>query len=343
MTIKEAINKVIDSNNLSHEEALDVATEIMDGQATDAQIAALLVSLRLKGETTDEITGFARAMREKATPIACNRDDVVDSCGTGGDRSGTFNISTLSALVAAGAGCAVAKHGNRAASSRCGSADVLETLGVRIDLNAEQVQKCLQEVGIGFMFAQTFHPALKHAAATRREIGIRTVFNILGPLTNPARVEHMVLGVPSQDIGEKIAAVLHRLGTKHSLVIYGKEGLDEISVSGPTLVWEVSQESLSPSTEISPSTFGYQAGDSADIKGGTPEENAAVLRRILDGERGTLRNAVVMNAAAALIAADITGDFKEGAQLAEEAIDSGRAREKLEGMIKLSQQLGEND
>jgi len=340
--IKEAISTLVAQKSLSFEEAKGAMEEIMDGEATPAQISAFLTALHIKGETPDEIAGLASVMRDKAMPVKVSVP-TIDIVGTGGDNSGSFNISTAAAFVAAGAGLKVAKHGNRAATSKCGSADVLEALGIKIDLTPEKVGECIEKVGIGFMFAQVFHPAMKYAAPVRREIGIRTVFNILGPLTNPARVEHLVLGVPGREIGEKIAAVLHRLGTRHSLVIHGKDGLDEISVSGPTLLWDVKRESVSPLREISPATFGYIEGDNAEIKGGTPRENAAALRRILDGEKGTLRNAVVINAAAALIAGNVTNDFKQAAKLAEEAIDSGRAREKLEGMIALSQRLGEND
>jgi anthranilate phosphoribosyltransferase len=340
--IKEAISTLVANQSLSFEEAKGAMEEIMGGEATSAQVSAFLTALHMKGETPEEIAGLASVMRDKAMPVKVN-GPAIDIVGTGGDGSGSFNISTAAAFVAAGAGLKVAKHGNRAATSKCGSADVLEALGVKIDLSPEEVGECIEKAGIGFMFAQVFHPAMKYAAPVRREIGIRTVFNILGPLTNPARVEHMVLGVPNEEIGEKIAAVLHRLGTEHSLVVYGKEGLDEISISGPTLVWEVKKGSLSPSSEISPKSFGFKQADSREIKGGTPGENAAALRRILNGEKGTLRNAVVINAAAALVAADIVDDLKRGAHLAEEAIDSGRAREKLDGMIALSQRLGKND
>ena len=337
--IKEAINSLVSGNSLSFEQASGAMEEIMSGEATPAQIAAFVTALRIKGETADEIAGLASVMRARATPVKVS-GPTIDIVGTGGDGSGSFNISTAAAFVAAGAGLKVAKHGNRAASSQCGSADVLEALGVKIDLGAEAVAECIETIGIGFMFAPVFHPAMKHAASPRREIGIRTVFNILGPLTNPARPEHMVLGVPSEELGNKIAAVLHRLGTKHSLVVHGRDGMDEISISGSSLVWDVSEDKLSPPYEISPRHFGFKEASLSEIKGGTPEENAGILRRILDGEKGALRNVVVMNAAAALVAGNHAPDFKSGARLAEEAIDSGRAREKLDKLVELSQSLG---
>jgi anthranilate phosphoribosyltransferase len=312
--------------------------EIMSGEATPAQIAAFVTALRMKGETADEIAGLASVMRAKATPVEIS-GPAVDIVGTGGDGSGSFNISTAAAFVAAGAGLKVAKHGNRAASSQCGSADVLEALGVKIDLGPESVAECIESTGIGFMFAPIFHPAMKHAAAPRREIGIRTVFNILGPLTNPARAEYMVLGVPGEELGHKIASVLHRLGTGHSLVVHGRDGLDEISISSRSLVWEINEGKILPPREVAPEDFGFKEASPAEIKGGTPEANARALRRILDGTKDALRDIVVMNAAAALVAANRAKDFKSGARLAEEAIDRGRAREKLDRLIELSQSL----
>jgi anthranilate phosphoribosyltransferase len=340
--ITEAIIILAAQKQLSYEEARGAMEDIMNGLATPAQTGAFLTALHIKGETAEEIAGLASVMREKATPVEVS-GPAIDIVGTGGDGSGSFNISTAAAFVAAGAGLKVAKHGNRAATSQCGSADILEALGVQIDLGPEEVSECIENVGIGFMFAPVFHPAMKHAAPVRREIGIRTVFNILGPLTNPARVEHMVLGVPGEELGNKITNVLFRLGTKHSLVIHGKEGLDEISGSGTSLLWDVREDSISPPDEISPESFGFEKTDIAAIKGGTPQENAAALQRILGGENGALRNVVVMNAAAALIVADITDDLKHGAELAGEAIDSGKAREKLDGLVNLSQRLGKID
>ncbi len=310
----------------------------MGGEAAPAQVGSFLTALRAKGETADEIAGLASVMRAKATPVKISGPSI-DVVGTGGDSSGSFNISTAAAFVVAGAGLKVAKHGNRAMTSKCGSADILEAVGVKIDLSPEGVAECIEKVGIGYMFAQAFHPAMKHAAPVRREIGIRTVFNILGPLTNPAGVEHIMLGVPSEEVGDKIAAVLHRLGIKHGLVVHGKDGLDEISISGKSMIWDVTKKKLSAPYEVSPKSFGYDKADIEEIRGGTPEENGATLLRILDGEKGVLRNIVVMNAAAALLAGNASTELKKAVVMAEESIDSGKAKEKLERLIKLSQTL----
>jgi anthranilate phosphoribosyltransferase len=334
--IKETIGILVAGKDLNFEEAAAVMEEIMTGQASAAQIGAFLTALHIKGETIDEIAGLAGVMREKATPLNITHP-AIDIVGTGGDGSGSFNFSTAAAFVAAGAGIKVAKHGNRAATSSCGSADILEALGVNIDPGPETVADCVEKVGIGFMFAPAFHPAMKHVAPTRRDIGIRTVFNILGPLTNPARVEHIVLGVPSEELGHKIAAVLFRLGTGHSLVVYGQDGLDEISACSRSLIWEVSRDMLSPPYEVSPADFGFHQIDRLEIIGGKPAENASSLRSILDGKKSALRNAVVMNAAMAFIAGDITTDLKHAVKIAQDSIDSGRAREKLEKLITMSQ------
>ena len=336
--IKEAIGTLVSGNSLTMEEAASAMEEIMEGKVTPAQLGAFITALRIKGETADEITGLARVMRAKAIPVPI-AEPVIDVVGTGGDNLNTFNISTAAAFVAAGAGLKVAKHNNRAMSSQCGSADVVEALGVRIDLNAEQVQRCVQEVGIGFMFAPAFHPAMKYAAPPRQEIGIRTVFNILGPLTNPARAEYQVLGVPNEELGEKIACVLHRLGTKHSLVVHGVDGMDEISISGRSLIWDVTEYGVSKPCEICPEDFGFKRGNMTEIKGGTPEENAETLRRILNGEGAAKRDIVVMNAAAALVAGNRASDLREGAHIAEKVIDSGQARAKLDELINLSQNI----
>jgi len=336
--IKEAIATLIERKNLTYEEAYFVMGEIMGGEATPVQIAAFLTALRLKGETADEIAGMAAVMRAKSTPVKIT-GPAIDIVGTGGDGAGSFNVSTAAAFVAAGAGLKVAKHGNRAASSQCGSADVLEALGVKIDLGPAEVAACIERLGIGFMFAPVYHPAMKYAAPVRKEMGIRTVFNILGPLTNPAKVEHIVLGVPSEELGQKIAAVLYRLGVKHALVVHGKDGLDEISISGKSIIWEVTKEKLASPYEVSPKNFGLEKGDTGEIKGGTPKENAEKLLNILDKKKGALRDITVMNAAAALVAGDVTKDFKEAARRAGEAIDSGKAKEKLYGLVEMSWSL----
>jgi anthranilate phosphoribosyltransferase len=338
--IKEAINTLVSGNSLSFEEARQTMTEIMDGQATQAQIASLVTALRMKGETPEEIAGLASVMREKAMPVAVS-GPAIDIVGTGGDGSGSFNISTAAAFVAAGAGLKVAKHGNRAATSQSGSADILEALGVKIDLSPASVATCIKEAGIGFLFAPLFHPAMKYAAGPRKEIGIRTVFNILGPLTNPAKVQYMVLGVASRELGSKIASVLQRLGTEHSLVVHGSIGLDEVSVCGSTLIWDVKKDRVSPPYEVFPGEFGFNEASLADIKGSTPAANADTLRQIFSGKKGAIYDAVVMNAAAALVAGDIVASFKEGTRLAAESIDSGKAKEKLEQLVSISQSLGE--
>ena len=336
--IKEAIEALISGRSLTFEEGAAVMEEIMIGEATPAQFAAFVTALRIKGETVDEIAGLASVMQAKATPVQVT-PPVVDTCGTGGDGSSSFNISTTAAFIVAGAGLKVAKHGNRAMSSHCGSADVLEALGVRIELGAEAVAQCLETVGIGFMFAPVFHPAMKYATAPRREIRIRTVFNILGPLTNPAKAKFQVIGVPSKELGERIAFVLHRLGTEHSLVVHGVDGMDEISISRKSLVWDVNQHRVLPPYEVSPEDLGFMKASVTQIKGGTARQNARILRGILSGEVGVRRNIVIMNAAAALVAGNQASDLKEGASIAEKTLDSGKALAKLDELIKLSHSL----
>jgi anthranilate phosphoribosyltransferase len=336
--IKEAIETVVNGRSLTFEQAAAVMEAIMSGEATPAQFAAFVTALRIKGETVDEIAGLASVMQAKATPVQVT-PPVVDTCGTGGDGFCSFNISTTAAFIVAGAGLKVAKHGNRAMSSHCGSADVLEALGVRIELGAEAVAQCLEKVGIGFMFAPVFHPAMKYASAPRREIGFRTVFNILGPLTNPAKAKFQVIGVPSKNLGEKIAFVLHRLGTEHSLVVHGTDGMDEISISRKSLVWDVNQHRVLPPYEVSPDDFGFMKASMTQIKGGTARQNAKIMRGILRGEVGARRNIVIMNAAAALVAGNQASDFKEGAAIAEKTLDGGQALAKLDELIKLSRSL----
>ena len=336
--IKEAIQALVDKHSLTTEEAASVMEEIMEVKATSAQIGAFITALRLKGETVDEIVGLAKTMRAKAVHVNFNVP-VVDTCGTGGDGLHTFNISTAAAFVAAGAGLKVAKHGNRAASSQCGSADVLEALGVKIDLNAEQVKRCMEEVGIGFMFAPIFHPAMKYAAAPRREIGIRTVFNILGPLTNPAGAEYQVIGVPDKETAEKIAHALCYLGAKHALVVRGLNGMDEISITGRSLVSEVRKGELIRVYHVSPRDFGLKRAQAKSIVGGTPLENAGIIRSVLGGEKSPRRDVVLMHAAAVFFAGDKTGTLQQGIKLAAEAIDSGRALQKLEQLVQFSNSI----
>ena len=333
--IKEAIKTLVSGKSLTMDEAALVMEEIMRGEATPAQFGAFVTALRLKGETVDEIVGMAKVMRAKATPVITS-EPVVDTCGTGGDGLGTFNISTAAAFVAAGAGLKVAKHGNRAMSSHCGSADVLEALGIKIDLNAEQVKRCLEEVGMGFMFAPVFHPAMKYAAAPRREIGIRTVFNIIGPLTNPAGARAQVLGVADETLVEKLASVLQGLGCEHALVVHGEDGLDEITITGKTRVSELKDGHIE-SYAISPEDFGLSRANLGDLRGGTVSENAALLRKILAGALGPQRDVVIMNAGAVLLAGDRVKTLGEGVALAKEIIDSSHAQIKLEQLIKFSQ------
>jgi len=333
--IREAIATVVSGSSLTMEEAASVMEEIMEGKVTPAQLGAFVTALRIKGESAEEIAGLASVMRAKAIRVIIAKP-VIDVVGTGGDNSNTFNISTAAAFVAAGAGLKVAKHNNRAMSSQCGSTDVLEALGIKIDLNAEQVQRCVQEVGIGFMFAPIFHPTMKYAAAPRREIGIRTVFNILGPLTNPAHTEAQVTGVADGSLVEKLALVLQNLGCHHALVVHGEDGLDEITITGKTLVCELKDGGI-VRYSISPEDFGLSKASLDSLRGGTISENAALLRSILAGASGPQRDVVLMNAAAALVVGDSAPSLQEGLDLAREVLDSGRALAKLKQLIKLSQ------
>jgi anthranilate phosphoribosyltransferase len=309
----------------------------MSGEATPAQFGAFVTALRMKGETVEEIAGLAKVMRDKASPVKVS-GLLVDTCGTGGDAFGTFNISTTAAFIVAGAGLKVAKHGNRAMTSQCGSADVLEALGVKIDLGPEGVQQCLEKVGIGFMFAPVFHPAMKHAAVPRREIGIRSVFNILGPLTNPAGAQAQVIGCSDAVFAPKMAQVLQKLDCRHALVTHGDEGLDEISICGETKIWEIKGNS-STSYTVTPEQFGFKRADIYDIKGGTVEENAKILRNILRGATGPAREVVLLNTAAALVAGDLSTDMAAGVKLAGEVLDSGAALRKLNDFIQASQEM----
>jgi anthranilate phosphoribosyltransferase len=338
--IKEAIALLIDSQSLTFEQASEVMEEITTGEVTPAQFGAFVTALRVKGESADEIAGLASVMRAKSVRVETSAP-VIDIVGTGGDGSHSFNISTAAAFVAAGAGIKVAKHNNRAMTSQCGSADVLEALGMKIELNAGQVQDCIERVGIGFMFAPLFHPSMKFAAAPRRELGVRTVFNILGPLTNPALAEAQVLGVASEELGQKMVRVLKRLGTKRALVVHGLNGMDEITVSGSSRLWELSGGEISE-YDVSPGDFGITEASVATLVGGTSEENAAILRAVLTGEKGPRRDTVVLNAAAGIALRQSQGlpALKEAVAIAVETIDSGRALEKLEKLIKLSRSYG---
>jgi len=335
MTIQEAITKLIDGQDLGRPEMVAVMNAIMSGDATDAQIGGFLVALRVKGETVEEIAGAAEVMRAKATPIATKHATVVDTCGTGGDHSGTFNISTTSAFVVAGAGLCVAKHGNRAASSQCGSADVLKALGVNIEANPETVSACLDEVGIGFLFAVALHGAMKHAIGPRRELGARTVFNALGPLTNPAGASRQVIGVYSPDITETLASVLGQLGSERAFVVHGSDGLDEATTTGSTRVSELNGGTVR-TYELSPEDAGLPVADGKDLVGGDAEKNASIVRSVLDGDGGPPRDIVLMNAALALVAGDRARDVREGVQVAGESIVSGAAAQKLARVVEVS-------
>lgn len=335
--IKEAINLAVSGINLSEPEMAECMQEIMEGRATEAQIGALLTALRMKGETVEEITGAARIMRDKAARIKAP-EGVLDTCGTGGDMAHTFNISTTTALVVAAAGIPVAKHGNRAVSSRSGSADVLEALGIKIDLEPSKVEKCLFETGFGFMFAPLFHPSMKYAVGPRRELGIRTVFNILGPLTNPAGARRQVLGVFSSRLTESLAQVLGNLGAVDALVVHGEDGLDEITISTGTKASRFSGGKVE-SMYISPEDFGLERGTVQDMIGGDKDENARVTLRILQGEKGPMRDVVLMNAGAAIMVAGKTQDLRLAFEIAREAIDTGAASRKLEEIKKVSHSL----
>ena len=332
--IVDATRKIIGGGRLSFDDAAAVMGEIMDGSPTPAQFGAFVAALSVRGETSEEIAGMATVMRARALRVDAG-DNLVDTCGTGGDGQNTYNISTAAAFVVAGAGGKVAKHGNRAATSQCGSADVLEALGVKIDLPPEAVAECIRRAGVGFMFAQTYHPAMKFAAPLRREIGIRTVFNVLGPLTNPTGAKRQVLGVGRPDLVGTMAEVLSRLGAEHALVVHGKEGLDELSISGPTLVADARDGRVSR-YEIEPGDVGLEPSPIEAIAGGDPEHNASIVRSVLGGEKGPRRDVLLINAGAGIFAAGLAPDIAGGVRLAAESIDGGRARAALESLVELS-------
>ena len=337
--IREAIDTIASGRSLSMEDASTVMSEIMEGEATHGQMGALFTALHIKGETVDEIAGMATTMREKALTVNVS-GKIVDTVGTGGDGRNTFNISTGAAFVAAAAGLKVAKHGNRAASSSCGSADVLEALGVKFDLHPEGVERCINEVGFGFMFAPAFHVATRHAVPVRREIGIRTVFNILGPLTNPAGAQYLLVGVAYPELGQRVAEVFRTLGAKHAIIVHGDGGLDEITLSGDTSVWELADGKVSTWT-LTLADTGMPKREIEEIRGGSKEENAATMRRLFQGEQGPVRDYVVINSAATLLAAEAVTSLSEGVALAQQVLDSGAAMSKLEALAELSTRLGQ--
>ncbi len=344
--ILDALHRIANHHqSLSREEARDTMREVLTGKCTDAQIAALLVALHMKGETVEEIVGFAEAIRAAATPLNIHDsaldvsdtgcDALVDTCGTGGDTSGTFNISTATALVVAGAGVRVAKHGNRSVTSKCGSADVMEALGVKIDLPPAGIAACLETVGIAFLFAPAMHSAMKYVQAARRELRLRTVFNLLGPLTNPAHASAQVVGVYSLDLVETLAEALSVLGLHRALVVHGLDGLDEITISGPTRIAEV-REGAVRTYEITPEEFGLRRGTLEEIAGGDATANAAIIREIFRGKQSPRRDVVLLNSAAALVAAGKTDHLRDALPLAEQSIDSGAASRKLDALVRFT-------
>jgi anthranilate phosphoribosyltransferase len=349
--IRKAIARVVEREDLTEGEMIETMNQIMSGECTPAQIGSFITALRMKGETVDEITGAARVMRERATPIQVgkgavdlDRDDInidqetiLDVVGTGGDGTNTFNVSTTVSFIVSACGVKVAKHGNRSVSSACGSADVLEKLGVNLDVTPQTVEKCIAEIGVGFLFAPALHSAMKHAIGPRREIGIRTIFNILGPLTNPAKADSQVMGVYHAGLVEKLAGVLHRLGCRHGFVVHGRDGMDEITLTAETLVAEVTPEGVSLDS-ITPEQFGFQRCDMAALRGGDAAANAVIVRGVLSGEKGPRRDIVLLNAGYALVAAGKAASPAEGITRAAEAIDSGRALQQLEKLAELTNQ-----
>lgn len=336
--ISVAIAAVADGRDLTRDEARDAMRVVMSGEATSAQIGGFLVGLRAKGETVDEIAGFAEALREQVIAVRPTRTPVVDVVGTGGDGARTINISTAAALVAAAAGAAVAKHGNRAASSSCGSADVLEELGLALELAPERIAQSIDDHGFGFMFARVHHPAMRHAAPVRQELGTRTVFNVLGPLANPAGARDGVFGVYAASLARTYAETLASLGARRALVVHGDSGIDELTPSGPSLVVEVRDGAIRE-WQLDPSDLGIDGSDPAELRGGGPAENAAALRAVLAGERGPRRDAVLLNAAAALVTAGVADDVRAGLAAAAEAVDSGTAGATLERLVAFSQEV----
>jgi anthranilate phosphoribosyltransferase len=338
--LKTFIAKVVEGKDLSEEEASQAMAYIMEGESLPTQIASLLTALRMKGETSQEITGFARAMQSRSVHIrAKDGECVVDTCGTGGDGCGTFNISTAVAFVAAGGGLTVAKHGNRSVSSKSGSADVLEALGVKISLPPAKVEACLQKNGLTFLFAPSFHPAMKHALGPRKEIGIRTAFNLLGPLTNPAGATVHLLGIYREDLTRPVAEVLKSLGSKAAFVVHGADHSDEISITGKTTVCQL-KDGVIANYQVEPEEIGLKRASLEAIRGGTPERNAQILLQILRGDPGPPRDVVLLNGAAVFVASGKVSDLREGIEMARESIDSGKAMKKLEGLIEFSHREG---
>ena len=339
MTFTESLAKIVSRQNLSEAQIGEMLTDILGGRITDAQVGAFMAALATKGETFEELAGAARAMRRKARRIQARETTVVDTCGTGGDAAKTFNISTTTAFVVAGCGATVAKHGNRSVSSQCGSADVLEALGVKLDTDPEIVEEAVQEIGIGFLFAPVYHSAMKHAARARKEVGLRSIFNMLGPLTNPAGANCQLLGVFAPELTEMFARALLLLGAKRAFVVHGHDGLDEISVCAPTRVTELS-DGMIRTYDIDPADYFGETAPASALAGGDPEKNAAITRAVLSGETGPARNVVLLNASAALVAAGRAQDLKDGVEAAAGAVDSGAAAEKLDALVQFTQENG---
>jgi anthranilate phosphoribosyltransferase len=337
VTLSEAIEHLLAGQPLDRSQARGVMDVVMAGEATPVQVAGLLIALRARGDSVEEMAGFVDSMRAHATPLELTVA-AIDTCGTGGDRANTFNISTAAALVAAGAGIKVAKHGNRAASSRCGSADVLEALGVAISLGPGGVRACIDDAGIGFCFAPAFHPSMRHAATARKELGVRTIFNVLGPLANPARVRRQALGVGAPGLAPLMVRVLQELGHERALVFYGEDGLDELTTTTASRVFELDAGSVRE-YRLDPQELGIPRSASTDLLGGTPTENAAIIRRVFEGEKGAHREVVRLNAAAAAVAAGAVKDFREGLALSARSIDSGAAGQALDRLVRTSTAL----
>ncbi|MPZ74915.1 MAG: anthranilate phosphoribosyltransferase [Deltaproteobacteria bacterium] len=335
MKIREAIENLVNRNNLSEAETIDVMSQIMTGEATPLQVASFLTALRMKGETVEEITGAARVMREKAHRVQVGSKTVLDTCGTGGDQKGSFNISTTAAFVVAGAGVDVAKHGNRSVSGQSGSADVLAALGVNIDAPKERVEACIQTIGIGFLFAPLLHEAMKYAVQPRRDIGIRTIFNLLGPLTNPAMAKYQLIGLYSGELLVVIAHVLKNLGSARAMVVHGMEGLDEISLCGPTKVAELRDGQVKEYT-VEPKDMGLKRCRLEELHGGSPDESAAIVQGVLRGNKGPARDVVLLNSGAALYVSGKAAALEQGMHFAADSIDSGRARQKLEQLVQMT-------
>jgi anthranilate phosphoribosyltransferase len=336
---RENLKKIIARKNLTGNEMAGMITDIFSGEITDAQVGAFMAALATKGETFEELAGAASAMRKKARRIQTSAKTIVDTCGTGGDGAGTFNISTTAAFVVAGCGVTVAKHGNRSVSSECGSADLLEALGVKIDTDPEIVEEAVRETGIGFLFAPLYHGAMKYAAKARKEIGIRSIFNMLGPLTNPASANCQLLGVYAPELTEMFAQALRILGTKRAFVVHGHDGLDEISICAPTRISELN-DGMMRTYDINPEQFFSEMSKSGDLAGGSPKDNAAITKNILNGEKGPRRNIILINASAAIVAAGKASNLKDGITQAENSIESGAAISKLYSLIRFTQENG---